>query len=299
MENNLKIVTHDGIFHADEIFAIATLLYFRSTVQDIEDENYEIIRTRDKDKIEQAKSDADIYVIDVGGEYDIDKKNFDHHHDIDLVASNLLMLIYLEQKNLITENVFNELYSFNEGISDWDRNSANIHAKFKDFNKVQKYRLLSQLIAGFNRDPRDEEKQAAQFHKALQFAIKIVGNEYYSALSRIDADRIWAKAEKKQGYVIMQEFCSVWQEKAEAEGLKYGIYSPKEGQWNLQIVNSIADNLPDEGTIKGFIGDNFVFLHPGRFVAGFKTLQSAEAVAKRLIGGFRVFEPHPANVRKG
>ena len=51
-----KIVTHDGVFHADEVFAIALLKV--SSIQD----DFEIIRTRDANIV----SEADI-VIDVGG----------------------------------------------------------------------------------------------------------------------------------------------------------------------------------------------------------------------------------------
>lgn len=62
-----RIVTHSGNFHADDVFAVATLsLYF--------DGDIEVERTRDKETIEAA----DI-VVDVGGEYDPETKRFDHH----------------------------------------------------------------------------------------------------------------------------------------------------------------------------------------------------------------------------
>lgn len=62
----MKIVTHDGKFHLDEMFAIATLL---SLYPDAE-----VVRTRDEKEIETA----DI-VVDVGGIHDPSKKRFDHH----------------------------------------------------------------------------------------------------------------------------------------------------------------------------------------------------------------------------
>lgn len=63
---DMLLVTHDGKFHLDEMFAIATLL---SVFPDLE-----IKRTRD----EQTIAHADI-VVDVGGIYDASKKRFDHH----------------------------------------------------------------------------------------------------------------------------------------------------------------------------------------------------------------------------
>lgn len=65
-----KIVTHCGSFHADDIFACATLsLYFKKNKQ-----KYSVTRTRD----EQVIAEAD-YVFDVGGVYEPDTNRFDHH----------------------------------------------------------------------------------------------------------------------------------------------------------------------------------------------------------------------------
>ncbi|MFA6445920.1 MAG: MYG1 family protein [Candidatus Paceibacterota bacterium] len=62
------IVTHDGRFHADEVFAIALLKMIP------EFKNTKLIRSRDQKIIEKA----DI-VLDVGGVYDPLKYRFDHH----------------------------------------------------------------------------------------------------------------------------------------------------------------------------------------------------------------------------
>ena len=65
LKSILRVGTHDGVFHVDEIVAIAILKnHF---------ENVDIIRTRDKSKLESC----DI-LIDVGGKYD-GKRFFDHH----------------------------------------------------------------------------------------------------------------------------------------------------------------------------------------------------------------------------
>jgi uncharacterized UPF0160 family protein len=60
-------VTHNGTFHADDLFATATLSILNKG-------NIKIIRTRDPKII--AKGD---YVYDVGGENDASKNHFDHH----------------------------------------------------------------------------------------------------------------------------------------------------------------------------------------------------------------------------
>lgn len=61
-----KLVTHDGVFHADEVFASAAFLILFPDAEITRSRNNEIINS------------ADI-VYDVGHEYDPSKMRFDHH----------------------------------------------------------------------------------------------------------------------------------------------------------------------------------------------------------------------------
>lgn len=65
----ITIVTHDGKFHADDVFAVATVLLTLP-----EETETRIIRTRDEEVIKSAD-----YVVDVGQIYDPMRKRFDHH----------------------------------------------------------------------------------------------------------------------------------------------------------------------------------------------------------------------------
>ena len=67
MENKPLLVTHDSTFHADDVFATATLAILLK-------DNYELVRTRDMEIIKKAD-----YVYDVGGEHTPEKNIFDHH----------------------------------------------------------------------------------------------------------------------------------------------------------------------------------------------------------------------------
>lgn len=73
MSNHIQVVTHDGIFHADELLACAILsiAYGR--------DNLAIIRTRDSKVLEVTTQNKDTWVIDVGNSYDPSLLNFDHH----------------------------------------------------------------------------------------------------------------------------------------------------------------------------------------------------------------------------
>src|SRR3989344_3335782 len=65
-----KLVTHDGSFQSDDIFAAATLANFLEKAG----ETFEIIRTRNPEIINTGD-----YVFDVGGIYDEAINRFDHH----------------------------------------------------------------------------------------------------------------------------------------------------------------------------------------------------------------------------
>ncbi len=69
-QKKIKLVTHNGAFHADDIFACATLML----VLDKEGKKYEVVRTRDPEIIKTGD-----YVFDLGGEYSIEKNIYDHH----------------------------------------------------------------------------------------------------------------------------------------------------------------------------------------------------------------------------
>ena len=73
----IKIATHSGGFHTDDVFAVATLQLVHGV------ENVEIIRTRDEAEL----ATADI-VVDVGGVYDVAAKRFDHHQNGGPVRAN-------------------------------------------------------------------------------------------------------------------------------------------------------------------------------------------------------------------
>jgi uncharacterized UPF0160 family protein len=71
MTNNIKkLITHNGSFHSDDIFAAAAL----SLMLEKGGEGFEIIRTRDPEAIKTGD-----FVFDVGGIYDAVKNRFDHH----------------------------------------------------------------------------------------------------------------------------------------------------------------------------------------------------------------------------
>lgn len=68
----VRIITHSGGFHADDVFAVALL----KKISEAEGKKVEIIRSRDPEVIKTGT-----YVVDVGGIYDPATGRFDHHQE--------------------------------------------------------------------------------------------------------------------------------------------------------------------------------------------------------------------------
>lgn len=106
MSNHIQVVTHDGIFHADELLACAALsiAYGR--------DNVAIIRSRDSKVLEVTTQNKDTWVIDVGNSYDPSLLNFDHHmRDFNLTNSfgNKLSSFGMVVEELLRRDFFNEV----------------------------------------------------------------------------------------------------------------------------------------------------------------------------------------------
>jgi uncharacterized UPF0160 family protein len=108
MMNNLRIGTHSGTFHCDEVTGCMFLQHYTAKFK-----GCEIVRSRDPSVL----SELDI-VIDVGGEYDHDRHRYDHHQhgfaevyneklNIKLSAAGL---VYKHFGPEIIENALNELF---------------------------------------------------------------------------------------------------------------------------------------------------------------------------------------------
>ncbi len=72
--NSIKIVTHNGRFHADDVFAVATLELFLEKSGNTK--RIEIARTRDTEIINTGD-----FVVDVGGIHEPENNKFDHHQE--------------------------------------------------------------------------------------------------------------------------------------------------------------------------------------------------------------------------
>lgn len=65
------VITHSGSFHCDEVLAFAMIRYLYGSAV--------VIRTRDETVISKYAGRADTFVVDVGGVFDAQTRQYDHH----------------------------------------------------------------------------------------------------------------------------------------------------------------------------------------------------------------------------
>jgi len=83
---NDLIITHPGKAHFDEFLAISLILATHAETR--------FYIERRNPTIEELNDPA-IWVVDIGGRHEPEKKNFDHHQDLDLGVSFVLVANYL------------------------------------------------------------------------------------------------------------------------------------------------------------------------------------------------------------
>ena len=224
MSNHIQVVTHDGIFHADELLACAALsiAYGR--------DNVAIIRSRDSKVLEVATQNKDTWVIDVGNSYDPDMLNFDHHmRDFNLTNSfgNKLSSFGMVVEALLGLNFFTEvkepLLKFSNKVDMLD-------------NGIEKAEDLFFLTI-LN---HYSENEVINFYSALETAIaylrslinkwkeeRIINLRLNDALGNMTEDGIIYHS----SYIPVDERANAIPE------AKLVVYKSKTGTYNIQSVN--------------------------------------------------------------
>ena len=199
----MKIITHSGNFHPDEIFGVATLKILFG-------ESIEVVRTRDMNVL-SSKAPEDI-VLDVGLIYDANENRFDHHQQGGAG----------KRENGIPYASFGLIWKhFGEKVAGSERAADNIEEKlvlaidagdngidtFQKANKHFKPYLLEGALISFL--PTWKEKESSiddAFLKAVSFAKTILEREIVKAQSFIDGEaeveKAYAEAEDKRIVIL-------------------------------------------------------------------------------------------------
>ncbi len=279
----LTIATHNGNFHADDVFSVAALKSIFPS--------FKLIRTRDLELI--AKADI---VLDVGGEYDADAGRFDHHQRGGAG----------ERENGIPYSSFGLIWQkYGLEICDGNQKVANavdaglvstIDADDCGYGERVDGISLSRTISMFNPSWQEESDFDSGFDEAVEFAARLLTRFIASANAGISAKSIVAKAieDAEDPRVIVLEKYIPWKKTVlkNSEEALYMIYPSQTGQWRIQTVpveQSSFENrkpLPKEwaglsgAELKEATGlDDAMFCHNGLFIAGAESFESTMKMA--------------------
>lgn len=282
--NNKTIATHNGNFHADDVFSIAV---FKSILP-----SFKLIRTRDLELI--AKADI---VVDVGGVYDPDTDRFDHHQRGGAG----------ERENGIPYSSFGIIWK-KYGLEMCDGNQAVANAVDAGLvstidaidcghaEGVSQGISLSQTIGMFNPTWQEDSHVDACFNEAVDFSSRLLTRFIAAASGGINAKAIVAKAidDAEDPRVIVLEKYTPWKKTVHAlsEEALYVVYPSQTGQWRIQTVPiepGSFDNrksLPQpwaglsDKELQEVTGiDDAMFCHNGLFIAGAESFESTMKMA--------------------
>lgn len=180
--NTVTIVTHDGKFHPDDVFAVASLQLL------LGNKPSEIIRTRE----EKWFSSGD-YVVDVGGEYEPEKNKFDHHqregagkrdNGIPYASFGLVWKKYGEEicsKQEVAKRIDEKL------IQLIDAGDNGIDTISPLFSEVFPY-TVGNIVELFRPTWKEENNYDDQFLKAVSWAREILKREITKTTDWIEAE---------------------------------------------------------------------------------------------------------------
>lgn len=296
----MKIITHDGTFHSDEVFAIALLKKFTNL------SNAEIIRTRDVKLLEDAKKDKECYVIDVGDEYNEQYRNFDHHQksfsvkweDSDILLSSCgLIWKYLKKKGYLKKLSNNII----KRIEDLLIKNIDMHD-----NGIKKWQLCN-MVSMCNR----EENTIEDFEQGIDLAKIYLNNLIYQETLNEEKYKLFKKDfEKYDDNYIFKSSCVVKDNRvlnflSNKTNVLVMIYPQKDQDnnitWYAKSINRYDENnniqsalVPEKyrglgkeklKEISGYKSLNFV--HRAGFLCGAKNEKTIFKIAKEMVDNFK------------
>ena len=239
---SIKVVTHNGSFHADDVFACATLQLWAEK----EGRRLKITRTRDP----EITSKADI-VLDTGNIYDPEKNRFDHHqpggasvreNGIPYASFGLIWKHYgkeicdEETHKKVEENLVLPIDARDNGVNISKPNELGL----------TDYRV-SDAIHTFNPSWLEEENQAfRQFKKALKFAKEVLGRELVWEKAAVEGARLTRGAIEAQNnpeILVLDKRVDSEKEVTKHKNIKF-IASKSKANNNWSVI-SAKDDLED------------------------------------------------------
>lgn len=290
-ETNMKIVTHNGPFHADDVFAVAAIrmVYPEATVE----------RTRDPKRI----ADATV-VVDVGDVYDPASFRFDHHQKVNKPQPRANGVPYssfgLVWKALGGEVIASVAPPSDGVFNEIDRKLVQpIDALDNGFGTRfiaggLEHCTVSDVISALNPTWKQDTSPAAfdkAFENAVALATAILKREIDSSVAKWDARNMVVGTTSE--VVEIGVYAPVMDDLIDANAnAKYLIFPSPGGEWMVQCVPPVAGSFDQRKPLpeawKGMRNEalqeltgvkDAIFCHDFRFICGAATVEGARALA--------------------
>lgn len=295
-----KIITHDGVFHADDVFAVAILRLIHPAVP--------VVRTRDRALIQSAMGTSGTYLLDIGGACYPEMGLYDHHqpegagfreqeghsHEWPYATAGLIWkhfgaeVVAILHPALTLDGVAETVRHLDEALIKYiDAVDCGVRLKSSGPS-------LSALIASFN--PSWYEPQEDSFPLVIELAQVVLTNFIKRYAGKVLArDTVRQSATRLNGRVLILETCLPWAEVVSNEMpdvlfVAYPVDSMGRQQWQLRATDQ-ALGVPriqfpadwagrEHRALANVTGvESAVFCHRSRHLAGATTLEDALSLA--------------------
>lgn len=310
LENVRLVVTHPGVFHADDVIAVALLACLTSGTEN------DAVQRR-VPTVEELE-DPTVLVLDVGGRHNPSLRNFDHHQvggagwrdngvpyaSAGLILSWIISMVeadttlsaaekacWLKVLNRLDQQLVQPIDAADcgWGTLEGSRPAVSLSAALAVLNPQ----------AGASADMRDE-----RFQEAVTIATRLVGAFLEAAAAHVEAEEeVLGSHATMEGKVLLLNRFVPWTEHVfsrENQGdLLYVLFPSERGGYCVQQVpikpGSFAGRKPLPQAWAGLRGEalakvtglgtygDATFAHPGGFIAGAETLADALQLARLAV----------------
>jgi len=230
-----RLITHDGKFHTDEVMATAILRYIFNFPDSI------INRTRLTDVLEDGKKDENTILIDVGGEYSIEKGCYDHHQENFNETGNLLGV----QNNIPLSSCGLIYNCFGRRLVETCISNMNMEEGAGKYSRIYSPKIFQQFYKSFIL-PIDANDNGISFSSE---ELNFTPITLQSVISSMNYPDVYNDFEQKQNFIKAVDICTKCMENHLKKTVS-GVISYREG---FSVCNNSIRSNSKELTDMGIL----------------------------------------------